>query len=45
MMFMMYMMGNGIQIFSIIMIFSGLASPITAILKSKEGEGGRVGFG
>ncbi|GBF88021.1 1-acyl-sn-glycerol-3-phosphate acyltransferase [Raphidocelis subcapitata] len=34
--FMMWMMGNGIQIFSIIMTLSGLAQPITAILKCKE---------
>jgi len=36
--FMMWMMGNGIQIFSIIMILSGLAQPVMAILKSGEGE-------
>eukprot|EP00878_Enallax_costatus_P012958 GHUV01013532.1.p2 GENE.GHUV01013532.1~~GHUV01013532.1.p2 ORF type:complete len:118 (+),score=32.41 GHUV01013532.1:206-559(+) len=37
--FMMWMMGNGIQIFSIIMTLSGLASPIMAIANS--GKGGR----
>jgi hypothetical protein len=37
--FMMWMMGNSIQIFSIIMTLSGLASPIMAIAKSKDGEG------
>jgi hypothetical protein len=36
--FMMWMMGNSIQIFSIIMTLSGLATPIMAIVKSKEGE-------
>lgn len=36
--FMMWMMGNGIQIFSIIMTLSGLAQPIVAIAKSHEGE-------
>jgi hypothetical protein len=41
--FMMWMMGNGIQIFSIIMTLSGLAQPVMAIVKSGEGEtrGGR----
>lgn len=34
--FMMWMMGNGIQIFSIIMTLSGLAQPIMAIVKSGE---------
>jgi hypothetical protein len=37
--FMMWMMGNGIQIFSIMMTLSGLATPVMAILKSREGEG------
>ncbi|KIZ05169.1 hypothetical protein MNEG_2794 [Monoraphidium neglectum] len=36
--FMMWMMGNGIQIFSIIMTLSGLAQPVMAIVKSGEGE-------
>jgi hypothetical protein len=36
--FMLYMTGNSIQIFSIIMILTGLTGPVTAILKSKEGE-------
>jgi flagellar biosynthesis regulator FlbT len=36
--FMMWMMGNGIQIFSIIMTVSGLATPIMAVIKSGEGE-------
>ncbi|KAI8473114.1 MAG: hypothetical protein J3K34DRAFT_412262 [Monoraphidium minutum] len=34
--FMMWMMGNGIQIFSIIMTLSGLAQPVMAIVKSGE---------
>lgn len=34
MMFMLYMMGNGLQIFSIIMTLSGLMGPATAILRS-----------
>ncbi|WIA16366.1 hypothetical protein OEZ86_007857 [Tetradesmus obliquus] len=34
--FMMWMMGNGIQIFSILMTLSGLATPVMAIIKSKE---------
>eukprot|EP00775_Hariotina_reticulata_P003950 gene3950-4204_t len=34
--FMMWMMGNGIQIFSIIMTISGLATPIMAVIKSGE---------
>lgn len=35
--FMMWMMGNGIQIFSIIMTLSGLATPIMAIVNSGKG--------
>lgn len=34
MMFMLYMMGNGLQIFSIIMTLSGLMGPAQAILRS-----------
>eukprot|EP00879_Flechtneria_rotunda_P003947 GHRR01004187.1.p1 GENE.GHRR01004187.1~~GHRR01004187.1.p1 ORF type:complete len:173 (+),score=50.91 GHRR01004187.1:209-727(+) len=34
--FMMWMMGNGIQIFSILMTISGLATPLMAIYKSAE---------
>jgi ER membrane protein complex subunit 4 len=34
MMFMLYMMGNGLQIFSIIMTLSGLMGPVTAIWSS-----------
>ncbi|KAF8065587.1 ER membrane protein complex subunit 4 [Scenedesmus sp. PABB004] len=36
MVFMMWMMGNSLQIFSIIMTLSGLAGPLTAVLKSAE---------
>jgi hypothetical protein len=36
--FMMWMMGNSIQIFSIIMTLSGLAAPIMAIYNSKSGK-------
>lgn len=35
--FMMWMMGNGIQIFSIIMTLSGLATPVMAIVNSGKG--------
>lgn len=35
--FMMWMMGSGIQIFSIFMVISGLAAPVMAIYKSGQG--------
>jgi hypothetical protein len=38
MMFMMWMMGNGIQIFSIMMTITGLTQPIMAIARSGQGE-------
>lgn len=37
MMFMMWMSGNSIQIFSIMITISGLSAPIMAMLKCKEG--------
>lgn len=36
--FMMWMMGNGIQIFSIMMTITGLTTPIMAIMKSGQSE-------
>jgi hypothetical protein len=39
---MMWMMGNGIQIFSIFMVISGLFSPAMAMYKSGQGRRGRL---
>ena len=36
--FMMWMMGNSLQIFPLIMTVSGLSTSLMAVLKSREGE-------
>lgn len=42
--FMMWMMGSGIQIFSIFMVMSGLFGPLMAIYRSGQGEArGNIG--